>query len=161
MDLLSIRWRRPRRSQVVPEHNRYPETPAVIEYFPAWKVHFEQTKNNTNHRLLIDPELNRYPVTPIPDQPTTAWGLHFEQTRNRTNRRLLAVTLNEYPPPQLSPATLPAYELWPTFKHKSRYKLLEVLRVNEYPETPPPEPVFRVGSMLAAQHVRRVMRRGR
>ena len=304
MDLLSIRWRRPRRSQIVPEHNQYPTTPAVIEYYPAWQTSFTQTKNATdrrslnvelntypatplvnvypawlvsfnrtsnktnrklqqapsnpahpltppyiawvtdytvtknatNRRLITDLEidnypatpagyysgyfpgskisksnrtvykrrlqsvleLNTYPATPAPGQPITGWITHFEQTSNKTNRRLLGVELNQYPvtpiapvadyyagaqlitayrisfkqdiqrvaelntrPLAASPATLPAFELWPTYKHKSSYKLLEVLEINEYPETPPEIPAERVGSMLAAKHVRKAMRRGR
>jgi hypothetical protein len=60
-----------------------------------------------------------------------------------------------------TPATLPAYLEWETFRHKSHYELLTVPIHNEYPETPPEIPAERVGSMLAAKHVRRVMRRGR
>ena len=139
MDQLDIRWRRPYRAQVVPEHNEFTETPVVANPYPSWLIHFEPTKK-TKRSLRTVPVHNVYPLTP----PYIAWAIHFEPTENNTNRRLReTLELNTFPatPAGYYDGYYPGSEIAQSLSFESKRKLQVVPELNTYPATPAQVPL--------------------
>jgi len=136
MDQLEIRWRRPRRAQLVPELNQYPESPEVNPY-PGWVSHFEPTKNGTNRKLRKSLELNEHPETPAGYYSGYYPGSELAKgirASFRINRQDIP-ELNTYPATPEA-AILPSFETHFEATRNRTNRRLKRLELNTYPETP-------------------------